>query len=192
MRSRTALKIDICPTTAALTPKEASISSVVTHKRQRFLLDEPIRLALRQSIQEVRKQWPFKVEAWVLLPDHIHCIWTLPQDDDDFSIRWSLIKGGVSKRCKEYENPKLLSKSRMARGESSLWQRRFWEHQIRDEEDFAQHMDYIHYNPVKHGYVEKPKVWLYSTFHRCVELGLYQANWGEGVVFDRDFGELEE
>ncbi|MBS3966513.1 MAG: transposase [Truepera sp.] len=106
-------------------PGASYFFTVVTHRRQHFLLDEPIRAALRQAIQETRQSWPFKVEAWVMLPDHLHCIWTLPKDDPNFFRRWSLIKGGVSRRCQEYQNPKLLSSSRAVRRESSLWQRRF-------------------------------------------------------------------
>jgi putative transposase len=173
-------------------PGASYFFTVVTHRRQRFLLDEPIRAALRQAIQETRQTWPFNVEAWVMLPDHLHCIWTLPKDDPNFSIRWSLIKGGVSRRCQEYQNPELLSRSKAARRESSLWQRRFWEHQLRDEDDFAKHLDYIHYNPVKHGYVRRARDWQYSTFQRWVSLGLYEPDWGDGLVMEGDFGELAE
>lgn len=94
-----------CHLGAALVPSRHNGSERLPLKRQTFLWDEPIRKALRQSIQETRKSFPFKVEARVLLPDHLYCIWTLPPNDDDFSIRWSLIKDGVSKHCKEYENP---------------------------------------------------------------------------------------
>jgi putative transposase len=155
-------------------------------------LDEPIRKALRESIQETRKPFPFKVKAWVLLPDYLHCIWTLPPNDDDFSIRWSLIKGGVSKRCKEYENPALLSNSRVERGESSLWQRRFWEHYLGAEQDMIKPTDYVHFNPVKHGCVEQPRDWRYSTFRRCVALGLYEMDWGAGATFEGEFGDVDD
>jgi len=97
---------------------------------------------------EVRQNHPFEVAAWVWLPDHLHCLWTLPESDRDYSIRWSLIKGGDSRRCGEvYRQGGKPSLSRIKGGESNLWQRRFWEHQIRDEQDLVAHTDYLHYNP---------------------------------------------
>jgi putative transposase len=163
--------------------------TVVTHHRQKILLNEDIRTALRASVNEVRQTMPFKVEAWVLLPDHLHCIWTLPENDDNYSLRWLLIKRGVSKQCKSYFDEKKQSKSRKSRHESTLWQRRFWEHHIRDEEDFERCMNYVHLNPVKHGYVKRPVDWLYSTFHRCVKRGIYEENWGGSIELTGEFGE---
>jgi putative transposase len=110
--------------------------TVVTHHRQTILLNEDIRAALRVSVNEVRETLPFKVEAWVLLPDHLHCVWTLPENDNNYSLRSLLIKRGVSKQCKNYFDAKRQSKSRKSRNESTLWQRRFWEHHIRDDQDF--------------------------------------------------------
>jgi putative transposase len=164
--------------------------TVVSYKRQPVLTEEPVRVALREAIKEVRETLPFRVEAWVLLPDHLHCIWTLPKCDSNYSLRWARIKQGVSKRRANSTNPNLLSASRRKRGESSLWQRRFWEHQLRDEEDFAKHMNYIHYNPVKHGYAKSPKDYPYSTFHQCVKEGLYEITWGEEVRLKHDPGEV--
>jgi putative transposase len=156
--------------------------TVVTQHRQKILLNEDIRKSLRASITEVRKTLPFKVEAWVLLPDHLHCIWTLPENDDNYSLRWLLIKRGVSKRCKNYFDAKKQSTSRKSRNESTIWQRRFWEHHIRDDEDFERCMNYVHINPVQHGYVKRPIDYLYSTFHRCVKLGIYVQDWGSNPL----------
>ena len=104
----------------------------------------------------------------------MHCIWQLPSDDDNFSVRWRLIKSYVSRGIESGENTSL---SRQKRQERGIWQRRFWEHAIRSDDDFARHMDYIHYNPVKHGYVSRVKDWEFSTFHHCVKQGVYDADW---------------
>jgi putative transposase len=133
---------------------------------------------LREAIKYTRKNHPFIIHAWVVLPDHMHCIWELPETDHDYSLRWRLIKIHFSKAIEKTE---YRSKVRKKRGERGIWQRRFWEHCIRDEADYRQHMNYIHFNPVKHGYVEKPRDWEYSTFHHCVQDGLYEMNWGEDV-----------
>ena len=127
---------------------------------------------------EVKSLHPFNIDAWALLPEHLHCIWTLPEGDTDFSKRWGLIKAKFSKEL-------------TGRGTPPVWQNRFWEHLIRDDRDLQTHLDYIHYNPVKHGLVENPKDWPSSTFHRYVEEGFYPANWGEGVSFQSidKFGE---
>jgi putative transposase len=132
---------------------------------------------------------PFSIDAMVLLPDHLHCIWTLPEGDADYAMRWNRIKRGVSQRTRE-RVAATLSASRLKRGELGLWQRRFWEHQIRDERDFARHVEYIHWNPVKHGYVTRAADWPYSSFHRYVTQGVYPRNWGGGDT-DGEFGELE-
>lgn len=165
--------------------------TVVAYNRRRILLGEPIRLALRSAVTEMRKTLPFRNEAWVLLPDHMHCIWTLPPNDDNYPLRWALIKQEVTRVYREvYGEAWQLSPSRLKRRESSLWQRRFWEHQIRDETDFARHVDYIHWNPVKHGLVVKASEWPYSTFHRYVKEGIYPPDWGTAEDFEDDeFGE---
>ncbi len=153
--------------------------TVVTYRRQRFLCDEPVRVALREAIQETRLSCPFVIDGWVLLPDHLHCIWTLPPDDADFSKRWALIKRFVTNRC----GPALLrnewmNESKRRRNESTVWQRRFWEHMIRDETDYIRHLDYLHYNPVKHGLVTMVKDWPFSTFQRYMKNGVYSEDWG--------------
>ncbi len=126
--------------------------TLVAAGRRPILTTDVARTWLRGVIGEVRCEYPFAVEAWVLLPDHLHCIWTLPDGDMNFSKRWGLIKAGFSKRAKGMLDDKSLdSVSRIKHRESTIWQRRFWEHRIRDEEDYRRHMDYIHFNPVKHG-----------------------------------------
>lgn len=165
--------------------------TVVTYRRQTFLCDEPVRQALRSAIEKVRAQYPFKIDAWILLPDHIHTIWTLPENDANFSLRWQLIKRYVTRECGELlSRPEWRSASKIKHHESTLWQRRFWEHQIRDEHDYQTHMDYCHYNPVKHGLVKRVQDWEYSSFHQHVKLGQYPIDWaGEGVAGVGEFGE---
>ncbi len=126
--------------------------TVVSYRRQPILCDEPFRAALRQAIKRVQAARPFSVDAWVLLPGHLHCIWTLPEGDGDLSLRWSLIKSAVSRAVgKRYVREEWLKGSKKRHREATLWQRRFWEHCIRDEADLRHHMDYLHFNPVKHG-----------------------------------------
>jgi putative transposase len=144
----------------------------------RWLLSNSARAALRESIDKVRARYPFVIDAWVLLPDHLHCIWTLPKGDDDFSTRWRLIKSAVTKKLGDGGESKNTSRSR--RKEADLWQRRFWEHRIRDDCDYATHCDYIHYNPVRHGLVDMPKNWPYSTFHKFMKEGMYPPEWCDG------------
>ncbi|CAG9932012.1 REP-associated tyrosine transposase [Candidatus Nitrotoga arctica] len=137
---------------------------------------------LRSVVTKVRQKRPFHIDAWVVLPDHLHCVWTLPPGDDDFSNRWRLIKQRFSKALPITER---RSKVRIACGERGLWQRRFWEHVIRDDRDYATHIDYCHINPLKHGYVQQVADWPYSTFHRYVERGLYPLHWaGKGETTD--------
>lgn len=130
---------------------------------------------LREVIRRVRKDHPFVIDAAVVLPEHLHMIWTLPADDADFSTRWSLIKAGLSRRIPPEE---FRSVSRVSRGERGIWQRRFYEHLLRDEDDFAAHVDYIHYNPVKHGHVERPVDWPYSSIHRYIRDRVLPPDWG--------------
>jgi len=165
--------------------------TVITYQRGKFLTDEPFRHALREGIALARKILPFAIEAWVLLPDHLHCIWRLPQADADYARRWAIIKRHVSRQCGHLlAHDAVLSESRLARKESAVWQRRYWEHQIRDEADFARHVDYIHYNPVKHGYVKRVADWPYSSFHRLVQAGMYPRAWaGETGGSENGFGE---
>jgi putative transposase len=164
--------------------------TVVTYRRRPFLCDEDVRAALRIAIERVRERHPFAIEAWVLLPDHLHTIWTLPEGDANFSFRWGAIKRHVSLICGERLNrPELMSASKKKHRESTLWQRRYWEHLIRDEEDFCRHVDYLHYNPVKHGLVDKVIGWPYSSFHRFRRMGVYADDWGVDISPKADIGE---
>ena len=110
----------------------------------------------------------------LFLPEHLHCIWTLPPDEADYSLRWGLIKSGFSRLVAGNE---IRSESRIKRGERGIWQRRFWEHMIRDEKDFERHVNYIHYNPVKHGWVKRVSDWPYSSFHAHARKGIYPLDW---------------
>ncbi|MET0983137.1 MAG: transposase [Telluria sp.] len=152
--------------------------TVVAYRRRPIFCDPTFRAALRRAIQTVCVTRPFTVDAWVLMPDHMHCIWTLPQDDHGYSTRWAEIKRYVSSACREnLFIPHLLTRSGKQRNESTIWQRRFWEHQIRDAFDMEKHVDYIHFNPVKHGHVQQVCDWPYSTFHRYVREGIYVSDW---------------
>ena len=144
--------------------------TVVTHQRARLLCDGTNPELIDGAFEYANEGRPFRVDAFVLLPDHLHCIRTLPEGDGNFSTRWRLIKAYFSRRCKE----------RLAGRLSGVWQPRFWEHTIRDDRDFKQHVDYIHYNPVKHGLVSSPRDWPYSTFHEYASRGLYDIDWGAG------------
>ena len=154
-------------------------------RRNNDLLIQNIDL-LRESVQKVRKSRPFIIEGFVVLPDHLHCVWTLPKGDSDYSTRWRLIKTRFARGVASVES---RSAVRQKKGERGIWQRRFWEHTIRDEADFIRHMDYLHYNPVKHGYVAKVSDWPFSTFSRLVEQGVYPASWGAEGVADVEAGE---
>lgn len=161
------------------TPGGCYFFTVVTYKRQCLLTHPEARQILREVINKVKEEYPFKIDAWVLLPEHIHCIWTLPAGDYDFSKRWGLIKAGFSNQAKSFfYRTDLINKSKQKHRESTIWQRRFWEHEIRDQNDFNQHLDYIYWNPVKHDQVSCVKDWPYSSFHRDVKKGLYFADWG--------------
>jgi putative transposase len=141
---------------------------------------------LNESIQKIKIAHPFVIDAMVVLPDHLHAMWTLPADDADFSTRWALIKAGFSRRLPKDER---ISESRKSKGERGIWQRRYWEHLIRDDEDFLRHVDYIHINPMKHGYVERVVDWPHSSFHRFVRDGVIPKNWANEGKFDGDWGE---
>jgi REP-associated tyrosine transposase len=130
--------------------------------------------ALREAVTKVRRRSPFHIDAWVVLPDHMHCLWTLPEGDSDFPRRWWAIKVAFSKSLPEINQPAPVT---LRRGERGIWQRRYWEHTIRDDRDYAAHMDYIHFNPVKHRFVESPGDWPFSSFRRCVAAGLYPLDW---------------
>ena len=122
---------------------------------------------LRDAVRRTRAERPFGIAAWVVLPDHLHAVWTLPEGDADFSTRWRIIKSRFSRELPMGR----VRKSHCARQERGLWQRRFWEHHIRSREEFADCVRYCHTNPVKHGFVERPEDWPYSTIHRDITAG---------------------
>lgn len=142
-------------------------------ERKSRLLVEHIE-ELRTAVRITKQQHAFHIDAWVVLPDHLHCIWTLPIGDDDFSKRWRAVKKAFSKSLPKTE---YRSKARLKRNERGIWQRRFWEHTIWNDADYAAHMDYIHYNPVKHGWVQTVKEWPYSSFHHLVKKDIYPIDW---------------
>jgi putative transposase len=150
----------------------------LAHRRDNDLLirhiDPP-----REAVSRVRLERPFHIHAWVVLPDHMHCVIELPDGDSDFATRWRLIKSGFSRQLPAGET---RSTSRLRRTERGIWQRRFWEHQVRDERDYRAHVDYVHINPVRHGLVGRVVDWPYSTFGRLVARGLYPEDWGGGVL----------
>ena len=141
--------------------------------RTRPLLTDNID-TLRKSVRRVRELMPFHIDAWVVLPDHMHTLWTLPEGDADFPKRWQAIKMAFSRTIPLGEP---MSPNARARHERGIWQRRYWEHTIRNDHDYAAHMDYIHFNPVKHGLAPTPSAWPFSSFHTCVTRGLYPPDW---------------
>jgi len=141
---------------------------------------------LREACRAVQQRRPFETIAICILPDHLHAIWTMPENDPDFAMRWNLIKGGFSKGIEA--RPR--SQSKISKREKGIWQRRYREHAIRDERDLDRHIDYIHFNPVKHGYVKRVVDWPQSSFHRFVELGLLTSDWGGDLRdIEGSFGE---
>lgn len=163
--------------------------TVVTYKRMKILAQAENVSILREAFKYVMQNHPFKIDAIVILPDHLHCIWTLPKDEQDYSTRWRLVKSYFSRKIDvRYKN--VSSASRIKKKEQAVWQRRYWEHIIRDENDFASHVEYIHYNPVKHGLVKAPGDWAYSSFNRYISDGIYDRDWGAGldIRFDESIG----
>ena len=151
--------------------------SNVTYNRRKIFNNNNARKFFHQAIAEVQISKPFEILSIVLLPDHCHCIWEM-SDDNNFSVRWAMIKRKFTRLWfANGGHGAPVSISRTKRGERGVWQRRFWEHLIRDQKDFARHMDYIHYNPVKHGYVKCPHQWEQSSFHRWVNEGIYKSDW---------------
>ena len=157
----------------AFVPGASYFFTVALLERRRKLLTQHIG-ALRDAMRHTKRCRPFRIDAIVILPDHLHRIWTLPGIDTDYPTRWRLIKSRFSRAIEPIER---LSQRRVKKGERGIWQRRYWEHVIRDEKDLGRHIDYIHYNPVKHGWVSRTVDWPYSTFPKYVETGILSANW---------------
>ena len=162
----------------AFIPGGTLFFTVVTHNRRPNLASAESVEVLRTAMRTVRQSMPFDIDAMVVMPDHLHCIWTLPPQDADFATRWRLIKTWFTKNSPQClrATPNL---ARVAKHEQAIWQHRYWEHVIRDENDYARHVDYIHYNPVKHGLAASAIEWPYSSFARYVAAGIYPSDWGQ-------------
>ena len=154
-------------------------------RRSRLLVEEIDRL--RSAYRTVADKLPFTTVTICVLPDHLHAVWELPPGDADFSSRWGLIKTGFSRGL----NAAFTSPSKLRKREKGIWQRRFWEHEIRDEADLQRHVDYLHYNPVRHGYAARVQDWPHSSFHRFVRAGLLAQDWGGSIAQEQAnaFGE---
>ncbi len=147
--------------------------AVVTHDRlPLFGLAENVE-RLRHALHHVKERYPFTVPACVALPDHLYCLWRLPEGDRDFSVRWRLVKQHVSHHV----------------ATRPFWQKRFWEHLIRDDEDYRRHLDYIHFNPVRHGWADRAANWPHSSFPEYAARGVYPADWGVAHEMEGEFGE---
>jgi putative transposase len=158
--------------------------TVVAQRRRPFLTDEIARTALRQALREVRARHRFAIDAIVLLPDHLHTVWTLPTSDDRYPLRWKQIKSRFTQIYLDRGGVELpVSVSRQIKGERGVLQRRYFEHTVRDEADLKRCIDYVHINPLKHGLVKRVIDWRWSSFHRYVALGEYESNWGSAAIF---------
>jgi putative transposase len=157
--------------------------TVVTDQRAAFLCQPLARCLLSKVFHEAQERWPFEMPGFVLLPDHLHTIWTLPEGDIAYSRRWGWIKKEFTKRwLAAGGEEQIVTPGRTRDGRRGVWQPKFWEHTIRDETDFEHHINYIHFNPVKHCHVTRPIDWDWSSFHRWVRAGVYDSLWGTGDV----------
>ena len=157
------------------TPGATWFFTVAAARRRHLLTDLRVISAFGTAMREVRQTLPFSMPAWAILPDHLHVIWTLPENDTDYPRRWSIIKRRTSQLAGL--PPMARTCSMVARRESGLWQRRYWEHLIRDTDDLYRHIDYIHFNPVKHGHADAPASWPYSSFARHLRTGTHPPDW---------------
>lgn len=159
-------------------PGASYFFTLVTHQRKRVFADARNVERWHAAVSKVQRTRPFIVEAQVVLPDHVHMIWTLPENDADYATRIRLVKTALTKDVSLQATGATTNASRAGKGERDVWQRRYWEHLIRDERDFQAHVDYIHLNPVQHGFVARPGDWLHSTFRSWLEQGAYEPWWG--------------
>lgn len=154
--------------------------TLVTMRRRPILCTQTARDCLRRAIEETQSRRPFELLAICLLPDHLHCLWTLPDGDADFSTRLRKIKESFTRAyltASDTWAESEISIGQQSKGLRGVWQQRFWEHTIRDETDFGHHLDYIHFNPIKHELAPCAHAWPYSTFSKWVALGLYDSQW---------------
>lgn len=163
------------------TPGAAWFFTVTLADKNSSLLTTHIDL-LRSAWRRTASQHAFETVAVCILPNHLHALWRLPPDDSDYALRWSLIKAGFSRYLPAASD---RTGSKLRRREKGIWQRRFWEHRIRDEHDMQHHVDYIHFNPVRHGLVARVKDWPHSSFHRQVRDGLLAKDWAGDSLHDR-------
>ena len=172
--------------------------TVITNRRIGIFADDAAREILKAAWKKTAEERPFETVAFCLLPDHLHCVWTLPDGDAHYPARWTAIKclftrmykenGGIRSRPTKGRVRRLAAQSG---GYSGIWQKRYWEHVIRDETDFQKHVDYIHYNPVKHGLAKRPADWEWSTFRKYVSQGVYDNSWGESPLeWPEEFGDV--
>ncbi len=154
--------------------------TVVTHMRRPILTSEIARTAIMEAIDHRQSRRPFDLIAYVILPDHLHAIWQLPPGDDDYSIRWAQIKERFTRNYILMEGSESNTDANRSRHrERAVWQHRFWEHTIEDDEDYKRCLDYIHWNPVKHGMVSSAAEYEWSSFLKWVDLGEYDREWGQ-------------
>lgn len=166
--------------------------TVVTCGRRPILCTDAGRAGLRAAIESVRADRPFELTAVALLPDHLHAIWTLPAGDADYSGRWGLVKERFTRAHLAGGGAEVgVSRARRRQRERGVWQPRFWEHTVRDEDDFKRCLDYTHWNPVKHGLVSRVRGWPWSSFGRYVALGEYEPDWGSAGTADVSGAEWE-
>jgi putative transposase len=167
--------------------------TLVAHSRAPIFADPTARTILGDKFRECQRKWPFEINAIVLLPEHLHAIWTLPSGDANYSQRWAWIKKEFTKGWLDLGGAEqAISLARQERRDHGVWQPRFWEHTIADEHDFDRHFDYVHYNPVKHGLVRSPSEWRESSFHRWVRAGVYDPEWGAVAHGRLLFDDLDE
>ncbi len=156
--------------------------TVVTEGRRPLFASRANVMLLEEAVARVRSRHPFELVAQVVLPDHLHAMWRLPEGDADFSVRWRLIKERFTRKFIQINGAPATDARRRARGEQAVWQRRFWEHLIRDDGDFNRHLDYIHLNPVHPGIARSAKDWPHSTFQEWVARGAYDSTWGSNEM----------
>ena len=162
----------------ATVPGASYFFTLVTHQRAPIFANPANASRWYDAVSKIRRKRPFTIEAEVIMPDHLHMIWTLPDDDADYATRIRLIKTAFTKNAATRPLRPAGNASRVSKGEREVWQRRYWEHVIRNEEDFQAHVDYIHINPVKHGLTARPGDWPYSTFRNWLDRECYDPWWG--------------
>jgi putative transposase len=154
--------------------------TLVTYQRQELFASPEVRVLLMDTVDEVKKFHPFEMIAYCVMEDHVHLLWQMPMDDANYSMRIGLIKRRFSRKfVARYGQILPRTESQLKRQEMAIWQRRYWEHMIRDEQDLEQHIAYIHFNPVKHGLVNRVRDWDCSSFHDYVRVGFFDIDWGE-------------